>query len=916
MKEFLLSLSLLFLVSTVNATYVYEANQDLYDLQTNSSGATGLGSNDDSVSAAFDLGFTFTFYGNDFTKARMATNGCLHFNLTGSYCGDYTPDPLPQYTNTLFPFWTDLIKDNGSAMKAKAFEDYTIFGWYKMREYNRSGSDNSIEVWLYPNNTFEYRYGELDIKTHDVLIGEQGPTTSDTYTYLFFDECNTGTTNQSGCKNYDWNSSSNTYNTLLENGGSLYGIGAGNALDCSSPLNNPACAGYAAAYLTQQCGIDALYSETCTLYWEAYDDLQCSLDAQYAPFCPNYTSEDSVAYYYEDETDYGYEDDYYDDQYGYTDDDYYDDVYGFEDDYQDEYYAYDDDPYANMEFTDEEWYEIDLVEFGQEQVDEWYGTETSFTDEGYIEWDNTTLEDWDDLDMQMDEYDEFVEIYEDNYYEDEIFIEDIYEEVYQEETYYSEPFIEEIYEEVYHEETVAYIDYERISDYDLYASDTLLDEFLFLENINQIERYDEEEEFLEFESYEELEEWYEEEMEEEYQEEVMMEEEYEEEFEEIFEEVMEEVVEEEFEEEYLAEETFEEEAVEEIFEELEELREEERVAEETEESIDEITEERVAQEESKSGIRQEQLNVVASTVQTATNSMSGTTSGTSMYATGNTIASGGASSSMSGTIQSTTSSTGGMSMSSSPSISAQVQSAAIQTQTVLEMSPATASTGSMSFDTGSMASTTTASVVDTGSVVSNTSINTSSSFSDSSSTSTSEDASSQQDTQQDTQSAESSTTETVVASTDSSSGTSSMSTSSVTMDSMDTGTPVIVVDVQVQDMQNEINTAIGGEMTASEADTVADQIIAQNIESQQEALEEEQQETGEYADSTTLIAYMGYVPGFDAYKQVSLPVATSWYESKDIYTYVSIQDNNTAFFGLYGESMQGMTKLINLQPNL
>ena len=69
---------------TLSADYVYEGSQDLYDLQANSSGSTGLGSNDDSVSAAFDLGFTFTFYGNDYTKARMATNGCLHFNLTGS----------------------------------------------------------------------------------------------------------------------------------------------------------------------------------------------------------------------------------------------------------------------------------------------------------------------------------------------------------------------------------------------------------------------------------------------------------------------------------------------------------------------------------------------------------------------------------------------------------------------------------------------------------------------------------------------------------------------------------------------------------------------------------------------------------------------------------------------------------------
>ena len=131
-------------INQLKADYIYEANQDLYDLQTNSAGSTGLGSNDDSVSGAFDLGFTFTFYGNDYTQARMATNGCLHFNLTGSYCGDYTPDPLPQYTNTLFVFWTDLIKDNGSAMKAKAFDDYTIFGWYNMREYNRANSDNSI----------------------------------------------------------------------------------------------------------------------------------------------------------------------------------------------------------------------------------------------------------------------------------------------------------------------------------------------------------------------------------------------------------------------------------------------------------------------------------------------------------------------------------------------------------------------------------------------------------------------------------------------------------------------------------------------------------------------------------------------------------------------------------------------------
>lgn len=955
MKEFLLSLSLLLFISTANATNTEftAGTLDLIDL-TNESGTTNWQLGDDAISGTINLDFSFDFYGETFTSGKGATNGCWTFTGYNNTCSDFTPDPLPQsgMDMTIFPLWGDWIRDSGSKMLYKTFGDtgdtdqYFVMGWYKMREYNRN-SDNTFEMLLYETtNKIEFRYGDLNITQHDIVVGVQGHATNSSHAmynaneykmYLHHNECASGTQHDSydtNCINTNWNSTS--HNTALENKSlsavfdDRYGCAANAAFTSTctgyaaayltqqcdiTALYSEECTGYAAAYLSQQCGITSLYSNTCPLYWQAYDDQQCSLDSQYAPSCPGYTQEASVAYYTEDEFDYGYEDDYYtDNQYGYTEDDYYDDIYGFEDDsytealtYSDDYY--DDDPYANMEFTDEEWYVIDLEEFGQELVNEWYGDDVSFTETGLIVWDDSPLETWEDLDVLMDEYDEFVEIYEDNYYEDEIFYDAVYEEEYYEETYHNEPFIEDIYEELYYEESVTYVDIGHTSDYDVYASDALLEEFIFLENINQIESHEDEEEFLEFENYEELEEWYEEEMEE-----TIIEE-----YEEILEE---EIVEEEFEEEYLAEETLEEEAVEEMFEEIEEIREEERVAEEVEESREEIIEERMVQEDSKDGKREEQLNVVASTVQIATNSMSGTTSGTSIYATGNTVASGGASSSISGTIQNTTTaSTGGMSMSSSPSISAQVQSAQIQTNTILEMSPSTSSISSMSFDTGNMTgNTTSTSTFDTGSVVGTTTtasvVDTSSSFSDTSSTSTSEDTSSQQDTQQDTQSADTSTTETIVASADSSSDTSSISTSSSVIDSMDVEVSVIIVDAQVQDMQNEIETAIGGEMTTSEADIVADQIIAQNIESQQEALEEEQQETGEYADSTTLIAYMGYVPGFDAYKQVSLPIAASWYESRDIYTYVTIKDNTTAFFGLYGESMQGMTKLINLQPNL
>ena len=280
--------------------YIYEGNQSLVDL-TNESNTTSLNSGDDQLSSAFNLDFTFDFYGESFTSARMATNGCLHFGLgTGNinynnYCGDYTPDPLPQYNYTLFPFWTDLIRDNNSKMLAKNFSDKAVFGWYDMREYNRA-SDNSFEVILWTNDSYEFRYGKLDIIQHDVLIGEQGKS-DEIYTYYYHDECNTGSTNTSSCYNYDWNNSDKNQN--LEDGGSLYSTRGG--IDCSNPLNDVSCAGY----------------------WEAYDDLQCDIDPQYGPFCQGYRQEEDIGYYQEEEYfDYGYEEELFD--YGYEEYDMYD----------------------------------------------------------------------------------------------------------------------------------------------------------------------------------------------------------------------------------------------------------------------------------------------------------------------------------------------------------------------------------------------------------------------------------------------------------------------------------------------------------------------------------------------------------------------------------------------------------------
>ena len=790
-----------FSVATVNATYVYESGQSLIDL-TNETGTTSLAVGDDSVSAAFNLGFTFTFYGEDFTSARMATNGCLHFKASGGYCNDYTPDPLPEITYTLYPFWTDLIRDNNSKVLAKSFSDKTVFGWYDLREYNRSGSDNSFEVILWTNDTFDFRYGALDIINHDVLIGEQG-SASESYTYAFFDECSTGTTNVAAtCVNYNWNSSSNTFNTLLENGGSLYGLGTGNGIDCSDPLNNTSCAGYDAAYLTQQCGIDSLYNLSCPYYWDAYDDQQCDLDPQYGPFCSGYTQEESVAYYAEDEFDYGYTEDdlWYDEEY-------------------DEWLDPNDPCYENgcEAFTDQDWYELDIEQFGQEQVDEWFGTEVEFSSDGTVEWETTTMDSYDDVDVLMDEY-------------------DIEQEQLREEEYITFDYIEEeIYiEELYSEPVL--LAYETI-DYELPPLEDILQEHF--EHEEHIDVFEEEPiEFLEFETIEELEEWFEEE-----------------ETEEILEELAE--------------------SNEDEARDLEDAETVEEESQDREENIDLVVAENEDKEDNK---KAKQLNVVADTIRAASNSVSGATSGSSIHSTGNSVASGGVSSTTSTAVASSASG-GGISTSNSPSISAQVASSAIQTQQVLSMSTTDVSGGN------------TMSAQNTAVGISNDS------------------------TGGDNNTAVGS--ETVVAST----STTETSVSSDTGGSQNTSVgdagqnTISVQNTAVGSMDAEIETAMG-EVSTSEADQIADQIVAQNIQDQQEQLEEQQQETGEYADEAQLIAYMGYVQGFDGYRQATLADASSWYEPEAIYANVSMSDNNAAFIGLYGDSLTGIRNLMNGQPRL
>jgi hypothetical protein len=718
-------------------TVVYSADKPIWDLR-NFSGATDMSAQDDGTSQVFDLGFDFTFFGEPFNQAYMASNGCLILGqlATGNNweknCTQYEPSEAPNTNYTMYPFWTDLIMGGNSSMLAMQVDNKVIFGWYEMWEYYRD-SKNTFELWLYPNNSYEARYSELDIKDHDVFIGIQG-NENERETYYFHDKCFTGQVNSKECVSQDWNDTAINFD--LENNGSIL---VGEALDCSNPLNDTSCAGYAAAYQTQQCDIDQLYNELCPYYSDAYDDFQCDLNPQYGPFCRGYTQEDSVAYFDDEQVDYGFNEE----------------DLGYDEEY-DEWLDPNDPCYENgcENFTDADWYALDVDQFGQEQVDDWFGAEISFDETGTVDFDTTPMDTYFDVDMIMNEWD--------------------------------------------------------AQQVQARQEEELLDEFLFQETF-LVEDYSEPDTFIELETVDQLEEWFEEE--------TRMEEEL----------ANLESPEEEF-----IEEIFEEDVVEEIFEDIEERMAEAEIEEqlEREEAPEEFEENfveefQMAEREEATGkssiTRELALSVISSAVTTAQNSISGTTAGSFSDVT---------SSSSSDTSGSSAANSG---ISNSPSMSDQFASFAAQTDQMLDMS--------------------------------NTSI----------------------------------------------------SDSSFDSTALETETSVedfAVVEVAVENTQNQIDSSIEESGTTSETNATVASIVAENLQLAQEQAVEQQEESGEYGSENAIIAVMGFLPGFNDYRLVSIPQKEVWYEPKSIYTTNSIQDNTAGFYQLVGTSIKTLTSIKEMQPPL
>ena len=230
------------------------------------------------------LPFVFPYWGQPFDKSTMYSNGVVQFgrpvpaggwpNWNNSFCchgEDLINSTNSGYNYSIMPLWTDLVDMTGQTSYYRGTENSMTYGWYGIRQFGDRNASNTFELKINSSGAFDVRYGGTFITpTQGVTIGATGDLSRGEYFQYYH-----GMGFQGPTTGLSW--------------GALSGTGAVD-MCIINPLSSPTCAGYQAAYVTQQCTISALYDPSCPGYQAAYVTQQCSINPLYDSSCPGYAN--------------------------------------------------------------------------------------------------------------------------------------------------------------------------------------------------------------------------------------------------------------------------------------------------------------------------------------------------------------------------------------------------------------------------------------------------------------------------------------------------------------------------------------------------------------------------------------------------------------------------------------------------
>jgi hypothetical protein len=225
--------------------------------------------------ARVPLQFAFPYYGRVFTESFMFSNGVVGFlNPTNSWCcsGYDITQPNHPFSFAIMPLQTDLINYGQGRFLTEGTQQYQRYVWENISEFGRPENLNTFGVEIRPSGFIGMHYEQINIDPSRAMT--------------------MGMTGDSLLNQYALNYSGAGFNRV-EN--VSYITQSTSNVCLVDPLFSPSCAGYAQAYLNQQCGLNALYDPSCPGYTQAYYNQQCSVNSLYDRGCPGYQTAYALA---------------------------------------------------------------------------------------------------------------------------------------------------------------------------------------------------------------------------------------------------------------------------------------------------------------------------------------------------------------------------------------------------------------------------------------------------------------------------------------------------------------------------------------------------------------------------------------------------------------------------------------------
>jgi subtilisin family serine protease len=142
---------------------------------------------DDGNSGPLPIGFSFPYYGQNFTTFRACTNGWVSFTSSATV---YSNSALPSSgapENMLAALWDDLVYDEAIGSSAYYYYDgtRTVLQFNNIRYIGGSAPYYSYEVILYPSGRIVYQYLTLGTTINSNTVGIQNAAMNDGLTVAF-----------------------------------------------------------------------------------------------------------------------------------------------------------------------------------------------------------------------------------------------------------------------------------------------------------------------------------------------------------------------------------------------------------------------------------------------------------------------------------------------------------------------------------------------------------------------------------------------------------------------------------------------------------------------------------------------------------------------------------------------------------